>query len=473
MNGVVEPTNWPSKSQPSTQTKETKPVKECPKTPANRIPLADLISNTEDAIKLAPGKELTPDDYVSWQHVPRSSDPPSATPATRGKKRRHSSSPTSSPLKGGREGGIKKSFDLKAFEALLKTPQSDLATDLWNSYVGKSTIDGNVELPPHFANLSSSPQTPLSVKTSRDSSGLRRSTSCNVNWPTSNAKRRRIEGYGDMRTVRNIFARSRSNVLDSGKSAKLSFLLDKVRESLAKSANANATGARGASPSPDQGDVSENRSPSPRKAKRKPQAAGQPTHDTEETEKDHYETGPANKAEAEGSSSEFGDDDFDEDLLALVESSTIPFTNSTKTEIITPSFSKTGFDPEQSPSPAEKANRKRLSASNADAKKDDDEFNDDDEFTENMEELLAQYDGGISVKRSNSPLQAREELANSAAHVGEIHSGVACGQQVQRAKNSGDVSSGDEFDDEDFDLVAIEDSMLQSRPDARDQVGYP
>ncbi|KAL1964671.1 hypothetical protein VTN77DRAFT_6697 [Rasamsonia byssochlamydoides] len=462
MNRVAEPTNSPSKSQPSTQAKEAKPVKECPKTPANRIPLADLISNTEDAFKLAPGKELTPDDYVSWQHVPRSSDPPSVTPATRGKKRRHSSSPTSSPLRKGLEGGTK--------ELLLKTPQNDMATDLWNNYVGKSKIEGNVELPPQFANLSSSPQTPLSAKTGRDSSGLRRSVSCNVDWPASKTKRRRIEGREDMRS---IFSRSKSNVLDSGnsKSSKLSFLLDKIQESLAKSTRAK-TGAPSVSPPQDRGDVSGNRSPSSGEGKRKSQAAGQPIHEaTEEAEKSHCQTDAASEAKAQESSSEFGDDDLDEDLLALVESSTDPFIDSTKNQkmMSETSFNKTGFDPEQSPSPAEHGNRQRVSASNADAQKDDDEFDDDDEFPENMEELLAQYDEKTPVKRGNSPRQVGQESVNSTVHIGAAHSSVASGRQVQGSKKSEDISSGDEFDDEDFDLAAIEDSMLQSRADACNQ----
>ena len=77
----------PPEIQPSTQTKESKPTKECPKTPANRIPLADLISNTEDAFRLAPGKDQTPDEYVTWQHAPQSSAPSNASPTARGKKR--------------------------------------------------------------------------------------------------------------------------------------------------------------------------------------------------------------------------------------------------------------------------------------------------------------------------------------------------------------------------------------------------
>ena len=43
LNGVVEQDE--PKEQPSSQTADSKPIKECPQTPGNRLPLADLINN--------------------------------------------------------------------------------------------------------------------------------------------------------------------------------------------------------------------------------------------------------------------------------------------------------------------------------------------------------------------------------------------------------------------------------------------
>src|ERR1700743_791330 len=80
----------------SSQTAESKKQSIFPHTPASKIPLAALISNTEDAFNGA-HFDTTPEDHVSWQHGPRSSDPASSERSTqRGKKRARSSSPASS-----------------------------------------------------------------------------------------------------------------------------------------------------------------------------------------------------------------------------------------------------------------------------------------------------------------------------------------------------------------------------------------
>ncbi|KAJ5665956.1 uncharacterized protein N7477_008404 [Penicillium maclennaniae] len=197
LNGVIEPMHNPSeKSDPQPQgvsaasAKELKPVKECPQTPANRIPLADLISNAEDSFDPAPGPEITPVEHVIWEHIPASSNPDasSQTPANRRKKRRHRSSSPGTPSHSASK-KQKEPFDLQSIQALFKTPQHDLAAELWNNYVDKNMVEGSEDLPPpRLANLlSSSPQTPAS-RTSRDSSGLRRSISCAAEWPTSRGR---------------------------------------------------------------------------------------------------------------------------------------------------------------------------------------------------------------------------------------------------------------------------------------------
>ncbi|KAL4759092.1 bifunctional ATP-dependent DNA helicase/ssDNA endodeoxyribonuclease DNA2 [Aspergillus foveolatus] len=173
LNGVVEQDKpEPDNRQSLQEGPESKAVKDCPQTPGNRLPLADLIGNAEDAFSRAPmAQEFTPEDYVIWQHAPPSSNPSTQTPATQSKKRRHSSSPSSSPLAGSK-GARKGSFDLQSIQALLKTPQNDLATDLWNNYVAKTAVNVTDLQQPRFASLlSSSPRTPTSARAGQDSSG--------------------------------------------------------------------------------------------------------------------------------------------------------------------------------------------------------------------------------------------------------------------------------------------------------------
>jgi DNA replication ATP-dependent helicase Dna2 len=469
INGVADPPKSPYKSQPSTQVKDVKTVKECPKTPANRIPLADLISNTEDAFKL-PGKEQTPEDYISWQHAPQSSGPIGAIPATKSKKRRHSSSPSSSPLKDGSTTKPTESFDMKTFQSVMRTPQSDMAADLWNNYIGKSKLEEGIELP-KFANLSSSPQTPFSQRAGRDSSGLRRSLSCNVDWPSSKAKRRRVEGADGVRTARDIFSRSKSNVLDSGNSKKLSFLLDKIQDSLTKS-KSNVAAGPPSSPPLCRENVPADRSPSPREGGRKLQAAGRHIPRVAMGEDDvERPCETRQKIKSTGSSSDFGDD-FDEDLLALVESSTDPFEDSVKPERVMShiSIDKPGYNPDNSPCPAEHVGGKKLVNPNANTHNDDDEFDDDDDFPESMEDLLAQYDKKTPAQQSKSRPQPVLGLRES----GQIDGRKSdLSNQPELLEKSGQGASGDEFDDDDFDVSAIENTILQSGMDSRNQVGHP
>ncbi|KAH8697502.1 hypothetical protein BGW36DRAFT_168819 [Talaromyces proteolyticus] len=466
MNGVAKPPKSPSKSQPSTQPKDQKQTKECPKTPANRIPLADLISNAEDAMNDVSEKEMTPDDYISWQPAPPQSSSTTAGSKGRRKKRRHNSSPASSPLRTGKSSKPKEPFDLKTFQSLLKTPQSDIATDLWNNYVGKSKLEGALDIPAKFANLSSSPRTPISEKLARDSSGLRRSASCNVDWPSSKTKRRRIDGPNGLRTTRDIFSRSRSNVLDSGSSKKLSFLLDKIQNNLA-SAKVTAEVRSPSSPLPAQNDRHGKNLPSPSKGQRNCEtAAGQHIPQVAmEGNKPADQPQALRKEKAmRSSSSEFSDDDFDEDILALVESSTDPFTDSENLKNTMPQtpVSRKSFNIEQSPCPIDNANKRTFIASKQGQS--DDEF--DDDLGEGMEEILAQYDEKKPPQHDSILSQTRPEAKSS------NKPSFSYPVKMQEAQPIAHVSLVDEFDDDDLDLNGIDENALCGL-DQHDQVGNP
>jgi hypothetical protein len=471
LNGVVDPMQTsPEKSNPQPQgvsavpAKESKPVKECPQTPANRIPLADLISNAEDSFDPAPGPEITPVEHVIWEHIPASSNPDnsSQTPANRRRKRRHGSSSPGTPSNGTSK-KQKEPLDLQSIQALLKTPQHDLAAELWNNYMDKNMVEGSEDLPPpRLANiLSSSPQTPASGRISRDSSGLRRSISCAAEWPTSRGKRRRVNRH-DPGSGRGIFSRTSSNVLDSGKtkSSRINFLLEKIEKSL-QPAQPAEMGPPGSSPLRQRVDARRCRSSSPitdRKGLGDTEAA-----------KEAILGPPGSNAENPGaaalqdSSSEFGDDDLDQDFMDLADASADPFVELASNRNEFESLGSSGWSTLAAEKPAEKPQSnhpKQLHAidnkpptvhnfMNNDPKPDDSDDYEDDygDFTDDFQDILSKCDGNPGqvppVKTSATDPQAvkRSDIATLPSVAEEDF-------------------SGDEFDD-DFDMDAIEQTMKQ------------
>ncbi|KAJ5781482.1 uncharacterized protein N7518_009965 [Penicillium psychrosexuale] len=465
----------PEAQAPEPQLQESKPIKECPQTPGNKIPLADLISNAEDSFNPAEVPEMTPVDQVIWQHVPASSNPDtsSQTPAGRRRKRRHSSSPTGSPSKGTKKKVQKEPFDLNSIQVLFKTPQHDMAAELWSNYMDKNMVDGPDDLPPpRFANLlSSSPQTPGSSRTSRDSSGLRRAISCTTDFPTSRTKRRRVNGLD---VSRGIFQRTTSNV-ESGrpKSSRINYLMEKIERSIYM-ATADA-GPPGSSPLRQHVDTRRCRSSSPTKNWRLHEA------DEETTESPCAvppgKVRPGKLPILQESSDEFGDDDLDQGLLDLVNASEDPFIEPAhaSTEFVSLGSSEwAALDAEKSRSwqPEDSMlNSKPLitiphSTTTNETKRDDiDEFDEFeyeyDDLPDNLQEILAKCDTKpVPVNPLNStttgPSLQRSDTMNTPVN-GSMHSKPPTATPVKPEV----ASSDDEFDD-DFDLEAIEQTMKQA-----------
>lgn len=467
LNGVVEQDE--PKEQPSSQTADSKPIKECPQTPGNRLPLADLINNAEDAFIGAPGQEFTPEDQVIWQHVPASSNTDFSQSPT--KKRRHSSSPGSSPLANNSKNVHQEPFDLQPFQALLKTPQTDLATDLWNNYVGKSALNGNGDLPPpRLANLlSSSPQTPATAKTSRDSSGLRRAISCNAEWPTSNAKRRRVDGEGS-KTSRNIFSQSRSNFLDSGesKTASLKSLVERI-ESLHKVPTPQAD-PPSSSPVPMRTNIKErNRPMSPIEEKTALKTSEKVTKEGKENARP--EPRDLQDTNLQSSSSEFEDDDLDLDLLEFAGGSLEEPTESHDNVQPVTSESINGYmsqEPHIEKARSFDTTTQGVNTRMTDksATNDVDEFDDDDDLPESIHMILDGRDKATVSTELEKPSTNYSANLKQAASI----SGKANAEPCKETRKPQEVSSGDEFDDEDFDLEAIEQSMKQSGEDGPSHV---
>lgn len=309
----------------SSQAAESKEQSIFPRTPASKIPLAALISNTEDAFNGA-HFDTTPEDHVSWQHGPRSSDPTSSVRSTqRGKKRARSSSPASSSQieKSIHFPTVREPLDLHNLQQSLKTPQHDPATDLWARYsmanLAKANGD-NAALPPFAQFMTSSPQTPDTTK-SRDSV-LQRSISCGIDWPTSKKKRRKldtVEAYGRMR---DIFESSKQDNLshqEPGRS-RVELLVRKIKESMLRKQSTLGRGPSSSSPLPDRADVAilQPASPSPENRAQQGQSGSETRQMPAANVLGENESDLDLNTE-DGGSSEFGDADFDLNFLETIE----------------------------------------------------------------------------------------------------------------------------------------------------------
>jgi len=234
-NGVSKPPKSSLHPQPLSVEDQKPP----PATPIGRVPLAELIGNNEDAFENRPA--LTPVERVLWNHSPTSTDFANSlmTPAVRRpKKRGRSSSPPSSS----REEVLGKGppFDLQTLQRSLTTPLADPAGDLWSRYSinrrEKSTPSKPDVQPPQDLLQSSSPQTPARYLRENESSGLRRTMSCGTAWPTSAAKRRKIQKSQSQIVDRSIHGRAEHH--GNIGASKVSFLLEKIHEGLAHKSDA-------------------------------------------------------------------------------------------------------------------------------------------------------------------------------------------------------------------------------------------
>ncbi|KAL2378061.1 hypothetical protein RJZ90_006283 [Blastomyces dermatitidis] len=466
----------PTPQSSGTKCREVQPEKKSPQTPAHRIPLADLISNTEDAFSRAPGRVISPEDHVFWKHEPCNTDPrdASGSPITRGQKRYRSASPTSSPLGADSKHIMSSPQPLPKF---VRTPQHDIAADLWSKYIGKSTGNPGGDAPkPQFAHLvSSSPRTPTAARAGRDLSTLRRSNSCNVYWPTSNTKRRRVDNEQQaVKRVRDIFAGSRSSLLGDGtsKSSKISLLVGKIQETLLKSPRGEISGPSSSTPLPERPDnIAEfsgsppkprnenenNPIDTPSKCSRRVMANDAVYNDTMYTIQDLNAT-----------LSEFDDDGLDDDFLEFagkadnqhkpIYSEVGPLPDAVQEERLTGVLYTAHAKPDRPRTGSINKNDKQptLPTSHAHTNSEEvDEFNDsDDEFPEAMEEVLARYD---LKEQTNAGKKPNAILAEPPAP----SFGIAAVRKTEPKTPSLDgaiSSSGDEFD-EDIDLESIEAAM--------------
>lgn len=225
--------------QPLSQRSATRDVRDCPQTPVGRLPLTELLASGDDTSRQH--LNLTPIERVLWENSPVSSGP--ANSRQRSRKRAHSSSPASSSQNDAscHFGSTKPQADLQALQKAFKTPKADPADDLWSRY-SLNTGTGDRRSPTAPAGLvftqlihSSSPQTPASHLQSKEGSGLRRALSC-IEWPTSAAKRRKLQLSGTYKESNGGLARIEGGPDSNGisKMSRVSFLVEKIHDGLNK-----------------------------------------------------------------------------------------------------------------------------------------------------------------------------------------------------------------------------------------------
>jgi len=150
-----------------------------PSTPATRLPLADLVGNIDDSNRHSMQAMVSPDEQLGW----RGSQPVNTPIPRKKKKRARSSSPVVPSQDEPRMDLIRRD---------LNTTQPDPATELWTRYTsnkGTPTAGKNVAFA-HLIHESS----PRSSATAGSVSGLRRWASCGVEFPASHTKKRRTKG---------------------------------------------------------------------------------------------------------------------------------------------------------------------------------------------------------------------------------------------------------------------------------------
>ncbi|PGH27401.1 hypothetical protein AJ80_00879 [Polytolypa hystricis UAMH7299] len=465
----------PAPGEPQKQ--QIEPEKEPPQTPAHRIPLADLINNAEDAFINAPGKVPTPDDRVFWKHEPQNTDPrnSSATPATRRRKRHRSASPASSPLNRGSE-NVRP--DPQSLQKLIKTPQQqDMIADLWSKYIGKNEVNpGDDPSKALFSLLGSSPHTP-GVQRSKDQ-GLRRTNSCNIDWPVSNAKRRKIENDKQVNKVRDAFAGSRSTLLDTGrsKSSRISLLVEKIQETMLETPRGGVDGPSSSTPLPERPDDIEEIPSSPPKPVDENVPLDTPSKATTAAQSHNIfkDAGLDRKPYPAGYSSEYDDDDLDDEFLQLAGT-------------CGPSAAEQTFPNGEDPQPnhtvaAPLPNAVSIQMNKSDSNQRETQYfqpappkrqghgldelhGSDDEFGDGMDELLANYDTkehhvkGDTVcydkgERSMAPQNTGAECGDTKPKIAEDSNALLKGDKVML-----DDYDDDEFDD-DIDVEAIEHAAM-------------
>ncbi|KAF2971717.1 hypothetical protein GQX73_g1795 [Xylaria multiplex] len=257
-------------------------------TPVSRLAWRDLIGDND--VK-GEDEEASPQDKIGWDTKQKPKYGVSPMPRKRGSKRARSSSPVSSPAAASKT--MVPAVNVKKLSAALKSPHADPAIELWDrfSVSGSTATTPLGAINPALAQImvSSSPQPPKYVGVGRGEGGLRRTISCGVNWP----KRRRVERA---ETSPSMSVTVEESPRGNSKSSMVNALLMSVTGELNRSKAV-------------QTQIDVLKSPSPQKRWYNPtdRLSGSP--------KQHLSPSKSAICRTEDTSSDYGDDDFDDDTL--------------------------------------------------------------------------------------------------------------------------------------------------------------
>lgn len=409
-------------------------------TPRGRLAWQDLIGLPNTAEEEA---DNSPNERILWETKRDENAPSPLVTRKRGKKRARSSSPVSSPSS--RSKPATPALNVKKLSQALKSSHADPALDLWDRYTlnGSSTVTprGGVGANPALAQImvSSSPQTskllPMGVRASgTPGSGLRRAISCGTNWP----KRRRVDRPDGPSQPEVAQDQSPSVGM---KSSMVNALLKSVNGELNRSKLAHETRSD-VMQSPSlkkkqrQDELDRRRPPLPvppppifkSPAEARPSEEHPPDARMSDTLQDDF--------------SDFGDDDFDEDTLMVLDASMAPPCEEPVAAVATIN-TRTGSRSE--------------TVSISHEKSDDDEFGElDDEFGDLDDDVFAAAEGLIAEIDSSHTANTRTADAISQP-VAE--------QQLISSNPLQDAGGGDLYGDdfgEDFDFEAAEISATQA-----------
>ncbi|KAF1837557.1 hypothetical protein BDW02DRAFT_117880 [Decorospora gaudefroyi] len=385
-------------SENTNRTSKLPTITNCPppSTPATtRLPLADLVGNIDDSSRHAPQPIASPEEQLIW----RGSQAVNTPLPRKNKKRARSSSPVAPS---------QEEHKLNSARRDITTPQADPAMELWSRYTdNKGTPSANKSVAfAHLINESS----PRSAAAAGSVNGLRRWASCGVEFPASNRKRRRTYGVfqAEKESTEDVFAgASSSDGMMLGQPAKpnLANMVQRMRECVSNSQHRIPSELpSSSSPLPAGGERQNPSSGSPLQRRAREQDAdtsetlqGEPVILEEDMDMDdepvrqvqpvHVEqvcNGP--RPVSQGSSDEFGDDDFDADMVEALDITPPEVAQSAlATSYITIPTEPIYQPVEQQPSAA---------ASPVKIGSDDDEFGMDDEedFAADMTHLASLYD---------------------------------------------------------------------------------
>ncbi|KAI0142721.1 hypothetical protein GGR57DRAFT_382752 [Xylariaceae sp. FL1272] len=164
-------------------------------TPTSRLVWQDLIGGSETKVE---EDDTSPHDKIQWNTKQQPKYGMSPMPRRRGNKRARSSSPASSPAPSSK--ATAPAVNVKSLSRALKSPRADPAIELWDRFSLSGSAAATTPLGttnPALAQImmSSSPQPSRIQNSAHGEGGLRRAISCGTHWP----KRRRVDrGVMDM-----------------------------------------------------------------------------------------------------------------------------------------------------------------------------------------------------------------------------------------------------------------------------------